>query len=640
MRIGTKIGAAICGVTATLLIAVAIVQHLTISDSFASLEKKQAEDDVARANFALDAETEHLARLCRDWAFWDDTCAFLTGKPTNFEAANLANASWFVENSILAMSFVGIDGKVVWQQVLDPTTKEKTDLAFLPTGRWPEDHVLLQVGDSAESNVTGIVMTERGPWIMSSQPVLTSNFEGPRRGVLVFGRPIDADLVASLRDRTRLSFDFETTGAQATGLTGRPTAHESADGCCAAIDAADPSTLEVVCDLADVFDRPIGKIRLHSPRVVTAHGQRAYRFALFSMSLVALVTIGILLVLLRRIVVRPLGEITEHAARVGATRDLLRRIDSHRDDEFGVLGREFDRMLDELRASRAEAVDLSRKAGMAEVAIGVLHNIGNVLQSVVVSGDEVAKRVGELKPENLRRAATMIDDRRADLANFLTNDPKGGRVVEFFKNFAAHFDAERSGILDEMSSLTTGIRHIQEIVAMHHGYAKGGSNILEMVRPGELMEESLRINRQALERHQIVIFSEIEDLAAASLDRHKILQILGNLLTNAKASLQEVPLDARRLTAIVARVETDDGDMVRFTIKDNGRGIAPENLERIFAFGFTTKAEGHGIGLHMSANAATEMGGSLRAQSDGPGAGAAFVLELPYAVEPEVIACR
>ncbi|HEX5747505.1 MAG TPA: ATP-binding protein [Archangium sp.] len=85
---------------------------------------------------------------------------------------------------------------------------------------------------------------------------------------------------------------------------------------------------------------------------------------------------------------------------------------------------------------------------------------------------------------------------------------------------------------------------------------------------------------------------------------------------------------AERLLTV--KLERTTSGLVRIQVHDNGMGIAPEMLTRIFQYGFTTREEGHGFGLHSSALAAQELGGSLTVHSEGPGHGATFTLELPY----------
>ena len=164
---------------------------------------------------------------------------------------------------------------------------------------------------------------------------------------------------------------------------------------------------------------------------------------------------------------------------------------------------------------------------------------------------------------------------------------------------------------------------------MQQNYAKI-SGVYQDLSPAELVEDALRLNMAALERHRIELVREFDsNTPAVCIDRHKVMQILINLLRNGKHAMEHMEEGAPR--RMVIRIAAAGTDRTRITVTDNGIGIPPENMARIFNHGFTTKKDGHGFGLHSGANAAKEMGGSLTAHSDGPGKGATFTLELPTA---------
>jgi signal transduction histidine kinase len=168
------------------------------------------------------------------------------------------------------------------------------------------------------------------------------------------------------------------------------------------------------------------------------------------------------------------------------------------------------------------------------------------------------------------------------------------------------------------------IEHIKEIVAMQQSYAKV-SGVKEIINLRDLVEDSLRMSVEALSRHKVEMVRQYEEIPLVNVDRHKVLQVLVNLIRNAKHACQDSQRADRRVTV---RLTNGEG-RVKLSVVDNGVGIQPENLNRIFNHGFTTRKDGHGFGLHSGALAAKEMGGSLAAHSDGPGCGAIFTLELP-----------
>ena len=283
---------------------------------------------------------------------------------------------------------------------------------------------------------------------------------------------------------------------------------------------------------------------------------------------------------------------------------------------------------EELDKLNRQLVDASRSAGMADVATGVLHNVGNVLNSVSVAATLVGERLRRSKVVNLQRATSMLREKNGQLAEFLTTDPKGKLLPEYLGTVAEQLTAEQTELIKEMNSVGQHIEHIKELVAMQQSYAKV-SGAFENLSAVELVEDALRLNLSAFERHHIELVREFaENLPKVCVDRHKFLQIFINLLRNAKHATQVVNEHERRMVIHVSQASADE---VKLVVRDNGIGIPLENITKIFNHGFTTKKNGHGFGLHSGANAAKEMGGRLIGHSDGPGKGAEFTLVLPTA---------
>ena len=284
----------------------------------------------------------------------------------------------------------------------------------------------------------------------------------------------------------------------------------------------------------------------------------------------------------------------------------------------------------ELRALHQQLLETSRHAGMAEVATGVLHNVGNVLNSVNVSATLVADRIRRSPLATLAQVAGLLSQHQADLGAYLTHDPKGRLVPDYMRELAKHQAQERETLSTELDLLRKNIEHIKDIVAMQQNYAKV-SGVVERMPAAQIVEDALQMNGAALDRHGVKVVREFEENLWLFTDKHKVLQILVNLIRNAKYAMREKGEQfEKRLVVKIARSNPQRATIV---LRDNGVGIKPEHLARIFSHGFTTKKDGHGFGLHMGALAAKEMGGSLSAQSQGPGTGATFTLELPLAEE-------
>ena len=280
---------------------------------------------------------------------------------------------------------------------------------------------------------------------------------------------------------------------------------------------------------------------------------------------------------------------------------------------------------------QAELNAKSRQAGMAEIATTVLHNVGNVLNSVNVSAELVSSLMRGSKAQGLGKVAQLMNDHVHDLSDFLTRDHKGKMLPSYLLKLAEVVTAEQQGIIEELGQLTKGIDHIKNIVAAQQSYAVAVS-IVETMPVPELIDDALRMSAGSLARQEVTVVKEIAELPLLSLDRHRMLLILVNLITNARQALNGVIGRSPRITfsAFIA-----DGPALRITVADNGNGITPEHLTRIFSHGFTTRKDGHGFGLHSCALAAREMGGSLIVQSDGAGQGATFILDIPLDAPPD-----
>jgi nitrogen fixation/metabolism regulation signal transduction histidine kinase len=280
----------------------------------------------------------------------------------------------------------------------------------------------------------------------------------------------------------------------------------------------------------------------------------------------------------------------------------------------------------ELKAAQAKLIDTARQAGMAEVATGVLHNVGNVLNSVGVTTASIQKRIRNSKVSYLTEVVGLLEEHAEDLGTFMTTEEQGRKLPAFLANLSQELITEQERYLEALETLTKHVEHMAEIIQLQQSYSKTTS-MVESASVAELVEDAIRINAEALTRHGVEVKREFADLPPVLLDHHKVLQILTNLISNAKYALSDSNQDDRILTICVTEPQ---GGHFRIEVHDNGIGITEENLTRIFEHGFTTKKHGYGFGLHSAALTAKEMNGSLTAYSDGHGKGTVFTLELPF----------
>lgn len=398
--------------------------------------------------------------------------------------------------------------------------------------------------------------------------------------------------------------------------------------------------------------------RIATLRLVCDYQTEYYRsLRLYLTIMAAALLIAILLALalagrLERLIATPILNLAGTAQKVAEQKNYGLRAQKDSEDEVGRLTDAFNGMLakieendtalrqanhcleheieerkrreQQIEALHKELMLASRQAGMAEVATAVLHNVGNVLNSVNVSANVISDRLDQSSALGLAKLAAMLEAHRGDLMHFLANDPKGRKVADFIAALAAASQEERQHMTSEIKALLTNIEHIKEIVAMQQSYAKV-AGITEDLAVADLVEAAVRMNSAGLQRHGVTLKRQFEPVPLVRVDKHKVLQILINLMRNAKYAMERCAEHQRVLTLGVR----EEAGRVKISVSDTGVGIASENMTRIFGHGFTTKRDGHGFGLHSGALAAKEMGGSLMAFSDGLGKGATFTLELP-----------
>src|SRR6478735_2407558 len=351
-----------------------------------------------------------------------------------------------------------------------------------------------------------------------------------------------------------------------------------------------------------------------------------------------------------RVICGPIQKLADTARRNASKSDYSLRAEKEANDEVGEFTDTFNGMLAQIQerdfalrheiAERARAeeevarihqqlMDASRAAGMAEVATGVLHNVGNVLNSVNVSATLICDQVRNSKSSRLKDVVLLLNKHRDDLAGFFNTDPRGQKLPGYFTALAVQLKSERESLLKELADLRANLDHIKEAVSMQQAYAKR-CGVLETVAVEDLVEDSLRMNTGALTRHHVALKRDYRARPQVTVDKHRVLQILVNLIRNAKYACDESGHKDKQVTVRIEDLADESlTEGVRISVIDNGVGIAPDVMGRLFSHGFTTRKSGHGFGLHSAALAAAELGGSLTADSEGLGRGAAFRLVLP-----------
>jgi len=624
MSLRAKVVLFVLGVSMAFAGTTYLVQDLIILPGFAEVEQSEALEDLLRCRNAIYHDAEFLSNSAQDYASWDDTYVFIEDANENYQSENLIPET-FENLKLNLFAFIHKDGRLVWGQVRRDHGRDVVEANELLAELARRDHRLVAHQEPG-SKLFGVFQTSMGAMLVGSAAITMSDRSAPVRGAVIMGRFISADLIEEVAERTRVALELRSIGDLSAGdqvvldhLTG---SHETW------IDASNPETLGGHALLKDIYDRPALLLRADLPRSISQRGRAAAALAAVTSVVAGVALVVIMWIVLSRMIVEPLTRVTRHAVRVGSEDDLRARLDMKGADEIGVLAREFDRMVDRLAESRAQLLTVAHHAGMSRVARDVLHNVGNVLNGVNVSAEVIREQLRLSEAGTLKLAAQLLAEHEGDLAEFLTHHERGRQLPAFLTSLAEQLGMEQQRMLEEVQSLSQAIEHIRQVVDVQQQHA-GHQALVETVEPATLFEHALALCGESLARHGVEVIRAFETVAPDSLDKHRILQVLINLLTNAVQAVKAKEQGVRRITVAVAYEPASTGGRLQFRVEDNGVGISVENLKRLFTCGFTTRPEGQGIGLHSAANLAREMGGSLHAMSDGPGCGATFVLEVP-----------
>ena len=648
MSLRTKITLVLLGVIGVFATASYVVQQRVFFERFEGLETGLAEADVRRVQAALDEELRDVIDLTHGWANWDALYHYVADRDAAFVLGNLTPAR--LEKQKIDLLFIvgppsddisaqgpeendvitDLPGylPVLWSRIAIEGEKEGSELALFPREALSPGHPLAS-GAALDQQHAGILLTEHRPLIVASQPIRRSSGDGEGRGTLILGRFLDEDLGATLSAQTHVDFQVH----QADGrhelperVSDRLAAVTSATG--PVIELGDDGSLDAFGTYNDIRQRPDLILHARIPADVLSTGQTALHSGLLSIVTGGAILLFVLLALLRRIVLAPLTKLTQHAEWIGSQDDFRAKLNLERDDEFGVLSREFDKMMVQLDEARAAYVETARSAGMSQVATGILHNVGNVLSSVNVATDLVSQRIQELSIDDLQRLSRIVEENADDLATFVREDKRGKHLQPFLSALTEQLLDQRKLALEEVKGLAQGVEHICELVKSQQSFSVA-KDLREPTDLSALIEEAVGIADKALfQDKELVIKRNFEDLPDIEIDRHRVLEILINLVTNARQAMAESSV--RELDLHLTREE----DLVIIRVTDTGKGLDADQITQVFNPGYTTKPTGMGYGLHSSANAATEFRGKLYAQSDGPGQGASFILEIPFASRP------
>lgn len=600
------------------------LQSWIVQPEFERIERQEALYDVSRVRESISRDGDSLKRAALDYAAWDETLEFVRRPDPGYLAANLIPEMLTNVGAELAV-ILDARGEALFAERLAPSG---TGFAPIPEllATLVTDGAALFRHEGPDSQKIGLVRTDEGILLVGASAITDNEKEVPPSGTFLFGKFLDPAEIASLSDRTRVAFSLIPLDALREG--DRQAAKAIAAGSSSWHDASDPTTLVTYAELRDVAERPIALLRLAIPRQTSEQARHAALLTQLASLVGSFALLGAMWVVLAQLFVKPLERVTAHAVRVGANADLGARLELRSRDEIGTLAREFDAMVARLETSRAELLDLAHRAGRAQVARTVLHDIGNVLNSIRVGSTVLTEALSRSELENLRRLVELLRENAQRLPEFLANDARGRAVLPFLEELTSALEQERERAQAELKSLSSAIEHVSVLVRSQHGET-AAKPVLELVDPVAVADQAAALTTDSFARHGIRLERRGGAPERCWVDRHRCLQILANLLTNAKQAILDTRRGQGRIAIEIEAVDDESGAWLEFRIEDDGVGIAPERREAIFAFGHSTHPGGQGIGLHSAANLAREMGGSVRVESAGAGQGARFTLRLP-----------
>jgi len=296
--------------------------------------------------------------------------------------------------------------------------------------------------------------------------------------------------------------------------------------------------------------------------------------------------------------------------------------------ELDQRNNELESALLDLKRTQSQLVDVAHRAGMTEIATGVLHNVGNVLNSVNVSVDVLNESLRRSKISSVAKVAALMNEHAAAF-QAAGCDAKLQKLPDYLAMLSESLTSEQQQASSEVQSLTEKVQHIKNIITAQHKYTRRVS-FREEADLHAMLNDSLAMHGPSLAKYGIQIQRQLLPLPTIVVEKSKLLQVIDNVIKNAIESMASVERPTHVLTVAA---KSEDGYAI-ISVTDTGHGIRDEHLKNIFRFGFTTKTDGNGFGLHSAAIAMNDVGGSIRATSGGWGDGASFILTLPLTQAP------
>ena len=613
-----QVSVALLLVMAALALLSYAILNAVVAPAFDDLELAAAQSNMVRVQRAIEADLNSLTTLSKDWSLWDDAHRYMSGQYEQFEQSNMTLAT-LVTLEMDLLLFYQLSGELKWGRfMLDEELQELESLGLLGRVVDPANHLLSHRELDAE--IRGLIDTSAGPMLISSKPIVKTDGSGPIAGTLIMGRLLDAADLARLQQQTEVDFEWHTLDYKLPledpvlrRLSNQP-----------AFSHHQVSTTQIVSYtmLPDLFGKPILALQTKTPRQISALGNRTLNGAMLFLALAAIIVALVTWLLLRSIFVRPMEELAQHITKIRRSGDLSPRLNMQRDDEIGSFANEFDQLTEELSDARQLLLDQSFKAGRADTAAEVLHNIRNAMTPLINGLDRLGQQLhvaGSLKIKQATQALNDSDcqpERRDKLLLY---------IESAFERILETHDATS----EELMIATKQARQVEAILSDQERHSKVAP-VFENLDLDEILAEAVLVVPKSKLLHVDVHLAD--DIGQFRVRGHRVglLQVLGNVILNAYEAIKRSQSTSGKIRLSASRELLEDRPMIRVTVTDTGCGFDAGEETKIFQRGYSSKRGNmSGLGLHWCANAVAGMGGRIQARSMGEGRGAEFHVYLP-----------
>jgi two-component system NtrC family sensor kinase len=617
MNIRSKVTVLIAALFVVLGVAELFVAKTVLVPSFAELEHADAGIAMRRVKYALDSTLDQLALSAGGWGNWTDAYRFMQDHNRTFVNEQIT-IEGLKQLNINALMFFDLTGQFVASISHDFNSEPPFTLDIMQGKALPENFPWrdnLGKGGTAR----GILRTNRGLLLIAAAPVLDGFGRGPIRGMVMMGR------LLTVAEISRIGAQAQVDLSMVEAPSGRTSDRL----------VENATVTQIYRSFDDIYGRPVLSLRVDVPRRITQRGGVAVNYASAYLAAAAVIILILLVLILNRVVLNPLARVTRHAVAIGEGKDLTTRLDFKANDEIGVLAREFDRMVARLAESRSKLIDQSFQAGFAELAKGVLHNLGNAMTPIGVRLTSLRYRL-QLVP---------ADDAESAVAELARNDvdpTRRANLEEFVRLACVELASFVKSVADDIEIMSRQASIVQAALSEQMG-ATRNEHVLESVRLPELLAQALEVVPDAaLQVLDIEADESLVRVGAVTVARSVLRLVLQNVIINAADAIRESGRPLGRLYIAAEIVRGSNGEQLHLCCTDSGVGIDRDNLARIFERGFSTKSTktNSGIGLHWCANSIGALGGRIWAASKGAGLGASMHVMVPLAPAESVLTAR